>query len=69
MVDGTRLEQLERGVTVDLGRAALAARRYHVPSAVTRTASAASEGGNLIGCDWGTDAQALMPVRGDTHDV
>jgi hypothetical protein len=65
VVDGTRLEQLERGVTVDLGRAALAARRYHVPAAATWSASAASDGGNLSGCDWGTDVQAPMSGRGD----
>lgn len=36
VVDGIRLEQLEKGVTVDLGRAALAARRYPIVSTSSR---------------------------------
>jgi carbonic anhydrase/acetyltransferase-like protein (isoleucine patch superfamily) len=69
VVDGTRLEHLDKGVTVDLGRAALAARRYHVPSAVSRGANPASDSPNVIRCDWGTDAQSPTASGEITRDV
>lgn len=60
VVDGTRLEQLERGVTVDLGRAALAARRYATASSPSCTAS---NGENASSRNW------TPYVRDDRHDI
>ncbi len=66
VVDGTRLEQLERGVTVDLGRAALAARRYAIASSPSR---AAGDGENVASHNWAPDVQAPMASRDIRHDI
>lgn len=69
VVDGTRLEQLERGVTVDLGRAALAARRYAVPSVVRPTATAPTGDEDCVPSADDTDRQPPI-FSGDTaHDI
>ena len=66
VVDGTRLEQLEKGVTVDLGRAALAARRYAVAPSVSH---GATDRANAFHCDGGLDLQPPIVSRDITDDV
>ena len=65
VVDGTRLEQLEKGVTVDLGRAALAARRYPIVSTSSRTAS---DGDNIFPCNSAPGSQVPMTSQDVRHD-
>lgn len=66
VVDGTRLEQLEKGVTVDLGRAALAARRYAVATSVSR---GATDGAITFHGDREPDLQTPTVSRDITHEV
>lgn len=65
VVDGTRLEQLEKGVTVDLGRAALAARRYPI---VSTSSCTASDGENIFSRNSAPSVQVPMTSQDVRHD-
>lgn len=69
VVDGTRLEELDRGVTVDLGPAALSARRW--PSGSGISATPASTGANASDCNWGTGTRIERPFVSEdsAHDL
>lgn len=71
VVDGTRLEQLDRGVTVDLGPTALSARRWPAPSGGSPATTSMRTGadGCANNCGTGTRIGRSFVTEDSPHDV
>jgi hypothetical protein len=62
VVDGTRLEHLDRGVTVDLGPAALSARRGPTASGISPATTPVRTAADGCAYSWKTDTRIRRPL-------